>query len=1034
MKKGLSLLLSLLLVISAISCLGVVASAYSTVYADQWYTVADESTCLFTAPVTGLYAFHSSGENDPRIDLYDYDTGDYLGSNDDFDGYDFLLEVDLYEGQIVELHLSDYDGGSDINFHISYEEYEEEVYPSVELGVWYCAESGTSYYFTAPADGYYEFKSSGNGDPKITLYDYYGDSINSFDDNIGLDFHGTTYLYAGQTIELYIHNYEGTESNFVVNKAKGIVSAQFVGPAVCYEENVSGHWETDENNNRFFYYDVHSYDFKVNGSYIYVTYDTGETDSFIFDPVLEDYVNIKGEALGYDGYSSNQYENHWYKGANNYLTIYFSLFECNVPVYIVDNSSSKNVQSISYSFGSVPLYLIYGVDGYYEYDEITDTDFFYYAGFSIAQPGSSLVVGYTDGTSETYTLVKDKGFVTANNKELPMDINYYTNQYDVHWGIGTNYVTIEYGGAICQLPVQVIENPYSSVEFHYGDNTLYENAEDYDGYWSYDDNDNRYFRYYTDVYSEGNYIKVYYKTGGYSIFYYDEDFGGFLDQYGNLYLHRLNTETTQYDNHWYLNGTYPVYFTIAGLNATAYLTVVENPVASFVLNPVYSLTYYEGSNCWVDYDDNGQSYYYYETPYSFELLYRDGTTFTVYYKNGTNTVYRYSDRTESFIDANGNEFEGSISWYTNQADNHWYVGQNIINVDYMGVKGSVPVQILPASQTPGRWLTYNAEYDEWICMLGAYMDQTYEGLVYHNGALYYADGGTIDWDFTGLVAYGSDFYYVSNGMLDWNYTGLAKYEGGWYFVINGMINWGATGLVNAYNQWYYVENGYLNPYRDTLACHGGVWYGVDDGKINWVGSRLVEYNGGWYYVENGAVNWGYSGLAQYGENWYYVSNGCIDWNATGLVYYNGNYYYVENGYLNWNSNTLVLYNDGWYYVYNGSVAWWYTGLVYYNGEYYYVENGYLNWNCNTLTQYNNGWYYVYGGSVAWDYTSLVYFEGTYYYIENGFLNWNCDTLVQYNGEWYYVYGGTVAWDYTGYVNYNGVNYYITNGYLNWANN
>lgn len=264
------------------------------------------------------------------------------------------------------------------------------------------------------------------------------------------------------------------------------------------------------------------------------------------------------------------------------------------------------------------------------------------------------------------------------------------------------------------------------------------------------------------------------------------------------------------------------------------------------------------------------------------------------------------------------------------------------------------------------------------------------------------------------------------------YRGLVNYEGAYYYVANGYVDWSYNGFVYYNNEEYYVSNGFLDLNGDTLAMIDGEWYYVRDGKLFSEYTGLVSYCDVWYYVFDGKLDSTATTITNYGGDWYYVENGQVNWGAKTLCFYEGDWYYVENGVVNWNYTGLVEYNGAWFYVVNGYLDWNVTTVTYFNGGWYYVENGAINWNSKTLCYYAGDWYYVENGMVNWGYTGLVEYGGIWYYVVNGFLDWNVTTLTCYYGEWYYVENGEINWYSDTLCYYDDEWYYVQNGTVNWG--
>ena len=259
------------------------------------------------------------------------------------------------------------------------------------------------------------------------------------------------------------------------------------------------------------------------------------------------------------------------------------------------------------------------------------------------------------------------------------------------------------------------------------------------------------------------------------------------------------------------------------------------------------------------------------------------------------------------------------------------------------------------------------------------------------------------------------------------YKGLVSYYGALYYVSESKLDWSYTGYVAYNNEYYYVQDGVA---YTGLMEQNGVWCYVENGRVNYNITTLVNFAGAWYYVENGVVNFNATTLVNYYGAWYYVENGVLNFNATTLVHFCGAWYYVENGVVNFNATTLVLFYGDWYYVENGVVNFNATTLVNFCGTWYYIENGVLNFNATTLVNFCGTWYYVENGVLNFNATTLVYFYGDWYYVENGVLNFNATTLVYFYGDWYYVENGVVNFNATTLVYFYGSWYYVENGVVN----
>ncbi len=259
-----------------------------------------------------------------------------------------------------------------------------------------------------------------------------------------------------------------------------------------------------------------------------------------------------------------------------------------------------------------------------------------------------------------------------------------------------------------------------------------------------------------------------------------------------------------------------------------------------------------------------------------------------------------------------------------------------------------------------------------------------------------------------------------------------KYISGnrWRCMVGSAANYEYKGLVCYEGAYYYVEDGYVDWDYNGFVYYNNEEYYVSNGLLDMNGETLAMIDGEWHYVKGGRLDPTGNTLVYYGDAWYYVENGVVNFNATTLVYFYGAWYYVENGVVNFNATTLFYFYGAWYYVENGVVNFNATTLFYFYGAWYYVENGVVNFNATTLVYFYGDWYYVENGVVNFNATTLVYFYGAWYYVENGVVNFNATTLFYFYGAWYYVENGIVNFDATTLVYFYDVWYYVENGIVN----
>ena len=215
--------------------------------------------------------------------------------------------------------------------------------------------------FCCRRDGYYVFSSFGEGDPRLTIYDSDGYEIAVYDDDLGYDFQGVEYLEAGEyTLEFY--NYDADEGvdtiNFKIEALNMDITSASITLAEPFElvEEVGGAWSeryneaTDEYENYYhYYYSVINND----GDTITLTYGDGTSKAYVYDSSINVWEAADGSRLVSSLLDelTNQMDDPWLLGEENYMTLSYLGVEFYSPVTIIENP----VASIAFSF----------VDNYY---------------------------------------------------------------------------------------------------------------------------------------------------------------------------------------------------------------------------------------------------------------------------------------------------------------------------------------------------------------------------------------------------------------------------------------------------------------------------------------------------------------------------------------------------------------------------------------------------------------------------------------------------------------------------------------------
>ncbi len=609
MKKGLSLLLSLLMVISMFSCLTVVASAATSDYElDTSYTVASGTEGVFIAPESAYYTFASDGDGDPRLKLYDTE-GNQLASWDDNNDMNFYGSIYLEANQQVTLEFYDY-RGEDFNFTITrvvnnvasiqLTLADDEIVEETE-GTWNsywdeATESYVDYYY------YYFYTNTYGNTITVTYNDgsvvdyvcngstWYADDgsiLNkAFFEDLTNQQETPWTLGSNNYVTVSYFGKEASAAVTIVENPVESISFAFDDSYYIIKE-IGGYWNTRYNDEgvseEYYEYSVPSAN-QSYGNTLTVNYTDGRSVAYVYTKAAykveidvdwwEEYsgwLSSDGELLDVDDIytSDDQYDNPWVVGGENLLTVEYLNRECQVSVPIRENP----VASISFAPAD-PYECILETNGYWSqrYDDETGSyvDYFYYYGDDIYETGNTLTVNYIDNSSVDYIYgyyydeaseTTSWGWYSENGEELDRSktgVNYSINQDTTPWVLGSNnYITVKYMYRECQVPVTIIENPVASISFTPAE--PYEYILETNGYWDWteavedDDVSEQFFYYNTrSIYQYGNTLTVNY-TDGSSVdyvytddVYYDEIDDWYYDGWISSTGEVLNSQTVQY--------------------------------------------------------------------------------------------------------------------------------------------------------------------------------------------------------------------------------------------------------------------------------------------------------------------------------------------------------------------------------------------------------------------------------------------------------------------------------------------------------
>ncbi len=516
MKKGLSLLLSFLMVISMLSCLSVVASAATSDYAiDTEYTVSNGTEGVFVVPEEGYYAFGSDGEGDPRLRLYSADGEELAYWNNYSACLDFYGVIHLEADQQVTCKFYDND---DIEFVFTITKIVDNIDSiSIELtkplkcifeknGHWSSRYNSQTqdyeeyFYYNEPDLGkkgdvltlnYTDGTSEKYVYSKIEYSD--GDWIISYWDWVNED---------GKELPLPISESSdqaqkpwtlGDENYFTISYMSKscqvpvsvienpVESIQYVPKYpedYRYLKEDDGHWssrynsQTQDYEEYFYYYTPGIY----SGDTLVVNYKDNTSVTYTYGSIYvydEDddcwhsgWFSEEGEALdtSFTGvsYSANQSSQPWTVDGENFITYSYMYTAYKYPVTIFENP----VESIEFIPVNGSVSVMENTKGYWHdhwdenFEQWVDDCFYYYADNILEKDGNAIKVNYIDGTTDIFTYnVDEYDWVNADGESI--DGKYFeisSEQSETsYWTVGGNNVaTVGYYGKTVDVNVNVI--------------------------------------------------------------------------------------------------------------------------------------------------------------------------------------------------------------------------------------------------------------------------------------------------------------------------------------------------------------------------------------------------------------------------------------------------------------------------------------------------------------------------------------------------------------------------------------------------
>jgi len=437
--------------------------------------------------------------------------------------------------------------------------------------------------------------------------------------------------YLGHTVELPITVIENPVDHLE------IVS----GTADKYMENIDGYWDENEDGEYFHYYTSTPYD-----AVIKIVYKDGTTETANMGDKIGDYY-----VGGYIESYSSQYDEPWVVGTENKMFIEYLGHTVVLPITVVENP----VDHIELVSGTADKYME-NSDGEFMWNEDGER-FFYYNTHSHIDAVIKIV--YKDGTTETANVGDEIG---------DYYIEYYTNQYDEPWVVGTeNKMFIRYLGHTVALPITVVENPVDHIELVSG--TAQKYIENIDGEFMWNKDGERFF-YYNMLSHNDVVIKIVYKDG--------------TTETTNVGEYYTVFSSNQYDEPWVVGTDNKMFINCLGHTVVLPITVVENPVELIEINSAPTREYLYG--------DKEYGYLYANGDYEFYPTDLTGLSFTVYYTDGTSKLFTDEDIEEDQM-IDGYRYRLEYDWRNPE------IGDFPVTFAYMGMRFEYTVKLLNHEHT-----------------------------------------------------------------------------------------------------------------------------------------------------------------------------------------------------------------------------------------------------------------------------------------------------------------------------------------------
>ena len=731
MKKAISLLLSVIMVLSSLLCVNIsaIANDYEAISVGETKTAViqnggDYCYFSFTPEEDGKYEFSSNSSSDTYGYLYDAEMNELAYDDDGGTGNNFRITYDFSAGVTYIFGCRYYSSDNIGSFYVSLIVSDvasisftpAEPYQIIEFtnGYWY--DEHFEYNLPEFANGDVLSVTDKDGNTKDYVFDWNWEQFISDDgDSISL---GEIIKNSNQYLEHWILcgeysfmlEYCGATCSVPVFIIENPVASISFTPAASYEiiENTYGYAETDDDGESYYRYSIPEF---KNGDTLSVTDKDGNTTDYVFDYDEGEFISEDGDIIYTDDIDrySNQDSEHWVVDGENYFTVSCLGKTVSVSVAIVETPVESLEFTLIKPFNIIENTMCYeGEDGEIFYDT---PDF---------RTGDKVTITFKDESVEEYTFNSKKwGWYDSEGNEMSYYYDHYSYQYQEPWTLGSdNYFIVNIHGATAQIPVTISESPVSSIAYEpsapivSAEGVTYARA-DGDGTFTFGDGYAHPEDKLTIYYKNGQSEEYFASFDNQGILSFSTADGKLLDEEAGFRVGLVHNE-----ENWRVIDAITIY--CYGENVT--LPVTDSlTIASATFRPVkpVSIVEYNGDSSLNDIDmasidDDGNVYYYlcvfWDDDENGDVLLKSnifhyGDALDITFSDGSSKTYTYYENRSYEFGYGFIAEDGTVLYFgdfsSNQDESPWSVGgDNYFTIDFDNTSTErIPVTIVSGYDT-----------------------------------------------------------------------------------------------------------------------------------------------------------------------------------------------------------------------------------------------------------------------------------------------------------------------------------------------